>query len=128
MSKKVVATEKAPQAIGPYSQGIVAGPFVFVSGQIALDPATGELISGDVRAHTERIMENIKAILAAAGLSLDAIVKCSIFLKDMSDFATVNEVYGSYFGDDPPARATVAVSTLPKGAPVEIDAIAYHAA
>lgn len=126
MSKKVVATEKAPQAIGPYSQGIAAGPFVFVSGQIALDPSTGELISGDVQAHTERIMENIKAILEAANLSLDAIVKCSIFLQDMSDFAAVNEVYGSYFGDKPPARATVAVSTLPKGAPVEIDAIAYH--
>lgn len=128
MSKKVVTTEKAPQAIGPYSQGIQAGPFVFISGQIALDPATGELISGDVQAHTERIMENIKAILEAANLSLEAIVKCSIFLQDMSDFAAVNEVYGSYFGDKPPARATVAVSTLPKGAPVEIDAIAYHSA
>lgn len=125
MAKKVISTPNAPQAIGPYSQAIQAGPMLFVSGQIALDPASGDLVSGDVQAQTKRVMENIKAVVEAAGGSLDSIVKCTIFLKNMSDFARVNEVYGSYFDEAPPARATVEVSQLPKDVEVEIDAIAH---
>ncbi|MCZ6818963.1 MAG: RidA family protein [Calditrichaeota bacterium] len=125
MAKKVISTSNAPQAIGPYSQAIQAGPMLFVSGQIALDPASGDLVSGDVQAQTKRVMENIKAVVEAAGGSLDSIVKCTIFLKNMSDFARVNEVYGSYFDEAPPARATVEVSQLPKEVEVEIDAIAH---
>lgn len=125
MAKKVISTPNAPQAIGPYSQAIQAGPMLFVSGQIALDPASGDLVSGDVQAQTKRVMENIKAVVEAAGGSLDSIVKCTIFLKNMSDFARVNEVYGSYFDKAPPARATVEVSQLPKEVEVEIDAIAH---
>lgn len=125
MAKKVISTPNAPQAIGPYSQAIQAGPMLFVSGQIALDPASGDLVSGDVQAQTIRVMENIKAVVEAAGGSLDSIVKCTIFLKNMSDFARVNEVYGSYFDEAPPARATVEVSQLPKDVEVEIDAIAH---
>ncbi len=125
MAKKVISTPNAPQAIGPYSQAIQAGPMLFVSGQIALDPASGDLVSGDVQAQTKRVMENIKAVVEAAGGSLDSIVKCTIFLKNMSDFARVNEVYGSYFDEAPPARATVEVSQLPKEVEVEIDAIAH---
>ena len=125
MAKKVISTSNAPQAIGPYSQAIKAGPMLFVSGQIALDPASGDLVSGDVQAQTKRVMENIKAVVEAAGGSLDSIVKCTIFLKNMSDFARVNEVYGSYFDEAPPARATVEVSQLPKEVEVEIDAIAH---
>lgn len=125
MSKKVIATENAPRAIGPYSQAIQCGDLLFVSGQIALDPATGALIEGDVTAQTRRVMDNIKAVLKAAGASLQSVTKCTIFLKSMGDFAVVNEIYGSYFSSDPPARATVEVSRLPKDVDVEIDAIAY---
>ena len=125
MAKKVISTPNAPQAIGPYSQAIQAGPMLFVSGQIALDPASGDLVSGDVQVQTKRVMENIKAVVEAAGGALDSIVKCTIFLKNMSDFARVNEVYGSYFDEAPPARATVEVSQLPKEVEVEIDAIAH---
>ncbi len=125
MSKKIITTENAPQAIGPYSQAVQAGRFLFVSGQIPLEPATGELIESDVQAQTRRVMENLRGVIKAAGASLSAIVKCTIFLNSMSDFAEVNEVYGSYFGDAPPARATVEVSRLPKDVSVEIDAIVY---
>ena len=125
MSKKVIATAKAPQAIGSYSQGIRAGSWLFVSGQISLEPATGELILGDIQGQTTRVMENIKAIVETAGASLASIVKCTIYLKDMEDFGLVNEIYGSYFPHEPPARATVAVAGLPKGVGVEIDAVAY---
>lgn len=125
MSRKVIATNKAPQAIGPYSQAIQAGQFLFVSGQVALDLATGEVRSGDAEKQTGFVMENIKAILEEAGSSLGAVVKCTIYLKDLGDFATVNEVYGSFFKQAPPARATVQVSGLPKGVDVEIDAIAW---
>lgn len=124
MSKKIISTENAPQAIGPYSQAVQAGNLLFVSGQIALEPQTGELVQGDVKTQTKRVMENLKGVVEAAGASLGQIVKCTIFLKSMDDFATVNEIYGSYFQSDPPARATVAVSTLPKNVDVEIDAIA----
>ncbi|MFQ5676316.1 MAG: RidA family protein [bacterium] len=123
MSRKVIATNKAPQAIGPYSQAIQAGQFLFVSGQVALDPATGEVRPGNAEKQTGFVMENIKAILEEAGCSLEAVVKCTIYLKDLGDFATVNQVYGSFFKQAPPARATVQVSGLPKGVDVEIDAI-----
>ncbi len=125
MNKKVISTKEAPQAIGPYSQAIQAGEFLFVSGQIAIDPASGSLESGDIRSQTRRVLENINAILSAAGSSLEAVVKTTIFLKSMTDFSAVNEIYGGYFQENRPARATVEVSSLPKGAAVEIDAIAY---
>lgn len=124
MSKKIISTENAPQAIGPYSQAVQAGNLLFLSGQIALEPQTGVLVQGDIKAQTKRVMENLKGVVEAAGASLGHIVKCTIFLKNMEDFAAVNEIYGSYFQSEPPARATVAVSTLPKDVDVEIDAIA----
>lgn len=123
--RKVVATEAAPKAIGPYSQAIVAGGFVFCSGQIALDPATGELVgASDVRSQARRAMDNLRGVLEAAGSSFDHVVRTTIYLADMGDFAAVNEVYGGYFGGAPPARATVQAAGLPRGALVEIDAIA----
>lgn len=122
--RKVIQTESAPQAIGPYSQAIEANGLLFVSGQIALDPKSGQIVSSDVREQTKRIMENGKAIVEAAGSSLAKVVKSTIYLKNISDFAAVNEVYGSYFPLDPPARATVEVSRLPKDVLVEIDFIA----
>jgi len=125
MKKKVISTQRAPQAIGPYSQAVRMGSWLFVSGQIPLDPLTGELIPGDVQAQTKRVMENIKAIVEDAGGSLAAISKCTIYLTNLDNFGLMNETYGSYFKSDPPARATVEVSKLPKGVDVEIDAIAY---
>jgi 2-iminobutanoate/2-iminopropanoate deaminase len=125
MAKKVISTTTAPQAIGPYSQAIQAGEFLFVSGQIAIDPATGNVETGDIRSQTKRVLENIRAILAASGSSLESVVKTTIFLKSMADFASVNEVYGTYFVENRPARATVEVSSLPKGVAVEIDAVAF---
>lgn len=123
--RKVVSTDGAPRAIGPYSQAIVAGGFVFCSGQIALDPTSGELVgASDVKAQARRVMENLKAVLEAAGSSLARVVKTTIYLTDLSDFGTVNEVYGRYFPEDPPARATVEVAGLPRGAMIEIEAIA----
>ncbi len=125
MGKKAISTTEAPQAIGPYSQAIQAGQFLFLSGQIALDPKTGTVVSGDVVEQTHRVMKNLKAVLAAAGASLENIVKTTIYLKNLTDFVRVNEVYGTYFEKEPPARATVEVSNLPKGVDVEIEAIAY---
>jgi 2-iminobutanoate/2-iminopropanoate deaminase len=123
--RKVVQTAAAPAAIGPYSQAIVANGMVFCSGQIAIDPATGAFdTSTSVEAQTVRVLDNLRAVLDAAGSSLEHVVRTTIFLADMSDFATVNGVYGKYFTSEPPARATVAVKELPKGAKVEIDAIA----
>lgn len=121
---KAIQTDAAPRAIGPYSQAIVANGFVFCSGQIALDPATGQVIDGDVRAQTRRVMDNLRAVLAAAGTDLGRAVKATIFLKDLGDFSAVNEVYGSYFTGTPPARATVEVSRLPRDVRVEIDLVA----
>src|SRR4051812_11822282 len=120
----VVSTKDAPQAIGPYSQAIKAGGFLFTSGQIAIDPATNQVIEGDVSAQTERVMKNLAAILVAAGLTLKKVVKTTVFLKSMSDFATMNEIYGKHFGDHRPARSTVEVARLPKDVLVEIDVIA----
>lgn len=119
-----VSTDAAPKAIGPYSQAVIAGGFVFCSGQIALDPATGTVIDGDTRAQAVRVMESLRAVLAAAGVGMDRVVRCTIYLKDLGDFVVVNEVYGSFFTGTPPARATVEVSRLPRDVRVEIDAIA----
>lgn len=125
MGRKIVKTANAPQAIGPYSQAIEAGAFVFVSGQIPIDPGTGDLVKSDIKAQTRQVMENGRAILAAAGCSMKQVVKVTIYLKDMSDFTSVNEVYGGYFPAEPPARATVEVSRLPKDVAVEIDFVAW---
>jgi 2-iminobutanoate/2-iminopropanoate deaminase len=124
-SRTVVHSQEAPRAIGPYSQAIRAGDLVFCSGQIALDPATGDLVgAGDVRAQATRVLENLGAVLAAGGASFASVVKTTIYLADLQDFGAVNEIYAHYFKDAPPARATVQVAGLPKGALVEIDAIA----
>ena len=124
--KKCIATDRAPQAIGPYSQAVEAGGFVFVSGQIPLAPATGEMVHGGSEAQTARVLDNLQAILIAAGASLTDVVKTTVYLKDMGDFARVNEVYARYFLEECPARVCVAVSDLPKGALVEIDVIAVR--
>lgn len=122
--RTVVSTETAPSAIGPYSQAIIAGNLVFCSGQVPLDPSSGQLVSGTIEEETQRVMENISAVLAAAGTSLARIVKTTIFLSDMNDFAAVNAAYGAYFPQDPPARSTVQVARLPRDVRVEIEAIA----
>ena len=124
MANQAVSTDKAPKAIGPYSQAVVAGDLVFISGQIPIDPQTQQMIQGDVRAQTERVMDNLAALLSAAGVGFANVVKASIFLADLNDFAAVNEVYGRRFPAAPPARSTVQVAGLPKGARVEIDLIA----
>ncbi|MBI2354444.1 MAG: reactive intermediate/imine deaminase [Deltaproteobacteria bacterium] len=124
MRLETISTDKAAAAIGPYSQAVRAGELIFCSGQIALDPVSGELVPGDVKAQTERVMESIAAVLAAAGVGFDNVVKSTIFLVEMGDFAAVNEVYGSRFGDHKPARSTVAVRSLPRGALVEIEVVA----
>jgi 2-iminobutanoate/2-iminopropanoate deaminase len=122
--REVIVTDEGPKAIGPYSQAIKANGFVFLSGQIALDPATQQLISGDVAAQTQRVLQNLAGILKAAGSSLSLVVKTTVFLKNMSDFAAMNEVYGRYFTEAPPARSTVEAARLPKDVLVEIDVIA----
>lgn len=127
MDKRPISTDRAPAAIGPYSQAIVAGGFVFCSGQIPLDPETGELVSGGVEAETERVLDNLEAVLAAAGSSIEDVVKATIFLTDLEDFGVVNEAYGKRLGAAPPARATVQVAALPKGARVEIEVVALAA-
>ena len=124
MPFKTIKTDKAPSAIGPYSQGIVANGFLFTAGQIALDPATGQIIQGDVKAQTERVLKNLTEVLTAAGVSWTDVVKTTVFLHDMNDFPAVNETYARMIGDARPARSTVQVSGLPRGVLVEIDAIA----
>ena len=121
--KKKIATPNAPQAIGPYSQAIQHGDFLFVSGQIAINPQTGDIIEGDIEAQTEQVLKNVAAIIDAAGMSLQDVVKCSCFLKDMNDFVKFNAVYENYFGESLPARETVEVSRLPKDVRVEVSAI-----
>ncbi|NUL81217.1 MAG: RidA family protein [Armatimonadetes bacterium] len=122
--KSVVSTDQAPAAIGPYSQAIRTGDLLFVSGQIPIDPATGSIVDGGIEEQTHRVMQNLKAILGAAGASLNQVVKTTIYLTDLGDFATVNGIYADYFQQPFPARATVQVSALPKSVGVEIDAIA----
>ena len=122
--KRIIKTNGAPQAIGPYSQAISAGGFVFASGQIPIDPQTGEFVAGGVREQTEQVLRNLSAVLEAAGTGLDRVVKTTVFLADMNDFAVMNEVYGRYFNEGAPARATVQAARLPRDARVEIEAIA----
>lgn len=122
--RQAVSTSSAPKAIGPYSQAIRAGSLLFVSGQVPIDPATGNLIEGDIAAQTRRVFDNIGAILDAAGASFDHVVRTTVYLADMNDFAAMNEVYGTYFSSPAPARATVQAARLPKDARVEIDVIA----
>lgn len=124
MPKEIVSTTQAPAAIGPYSQAIKAGGLVFASGQIPLDPATGEVIAGDIKAQTNQAIKNLGAVLEAAGSSLDKVVKTTLFIKDMNEFAQINEVYAGYFRENPPARSTVEAARLPKDVRFEIEAIA----
>jgi 2-iminobutanoate/2-iminopropanoate deaminase len=126
MQRERVSTTDAPGAIGPYSQAIATGNFVFCSGQVPLEPASGALVEGDVRAQTRRVLENLSGVLNAAGSSLAQVVKTTVFLIAMSDFAAMNEVYAEFFPGDPPARSTIAIAELPKGARVEIEAIALR--
>ena len=122
--REVISTPNAPQAIGPYSQAIRANGLIFTSGQVAIDPATQQVISGDISAQTDRVLKNVSAILLVSGSSLDKVLRSTVFLKNMSDFAAMNEVYGRYFKQSPPARSTVEVARLPKDVLVEIDVIA----
>lgn len=122
--QQIVSTDKAPQAIGPYSQAVVWNGLAYLSGQIPLDPSTGQLIEGEVAAQTERVIENLKAVLEAAGSSLGRVLKTTVYLKSMDDFPKMNEVYGRYFSENPPARATVEAARLPRDVRVEIDCIA----
>jgi 2-iminobutanoate/2-iminopropanoate deaminase len=124
MEKRIVRTDEAPAAIGPYSQAVVANGFVFAAGQVPLDPNTGQLVLGDIRVQTKRVMENLKAVLAASGSSFDKVVKTTVFLRDLNDFGTMNEIYGEYFQESPPARSTVQVAKLPREAAVEIEVVA----
>jgi 2-iminobutanoate/2-iminopropanoate deaminase len=124
MKPEVIATDKAPKAVGAYAQAVRAQGFLFLSGQIPLDPSTGELIQGDVAAQTRRVLDNLRAVLEGAGSALDQVVKATIYLTDMNDFAVVNQTYAEYFPAAKPARATVAVAGLPRGSKVEIDMIA----
>lgn len=122
--RDVIATDQAPKAIGPYSQAIRAAGLIFTSGQVAIDPATQQVLAGDVAAQTDRVLKNLGGVLAAAGSSMDKVLRCTVFLKNMGDFAAMNEVYGRYFTKNPPARSTVEVARLPKDVLVEIDVIA----
>lgn len=124
--KKVIHTDNAPKAVGPYSQAVQMGDFLFCSGQISIDPKTNEVFTGDIKIQTEMVMKNIEAVLAASGMNFSNIVKTTIFLTNMSDFATVNEIYAKAFTAAPPARSTVAVAGLPKGVNVEIEVLAHR--
>lgn len=124
MPRKLVATTDAPKPIGPYTQGVISGGFLFCSGQVALDPKTNEVVPGDVAAQTEQVMKNLLAVLKEAKMGPDNVVKTTVYLRDMADFAKMNEVYAKYLGKEPPARSTVAVVGLPKNVSVEIDVIA----
>ncbi len=121
---EIIASDKAPKAIGPYSQAIRSGKIIYTSGQIALDPATGNLVDGDFAAQVRRVFENLKAVLTAGGTNFGSVVKATVYLTDLANFGTLNEIYASYFGDTKPARTTVGVGQLPRGALVEIDLIA----
>ena len=124
MNREAILTDKAPKAIGPYAQAIKANGFIYTAGQIPIDPKTGNFVEGGINEQTRQVLENLKAVLAAAGSSLDQVVKATVFLKNMADFPAMNEIYGEYFGSAKPARSTVAVAELPRGALVEIDLVA----
>lgn len=126
MKPQIVATDKAPKAVGPYSQAVRAGEFLFCAGQIPLDPATGQLVAGGIQEQTARVLENIKAVLASQGIGLEHVVKTTVFMTHLADFAAMNEVYAKSFPTNPPARSTVQVAALPKGAQVEIEVIAAY--
>jgi len=126
MELRSVSTDKAPKAIGPYSQAIAAGDLIFTAGQVALEPATGELVSADIKVQTARVLDNLAAVLDAAGSGLDRVVKCTVFLADFAEFAAMNEVYAQRFGQHRPARSTVGTTALPKGARIEIECIAVR--
>ncbi len=125
MKKQIIATDKAPKAIGPYSAAVRVGNFVYTAGQIGIDPATGELVSGGIEAETRQVLTNLKHILEAAGSSLDNVVKTTVFLRDINDFARMNAVYAEFFPENPPARSAVQAAALPKGVAVEIEAVAF---
>jgi 2-iminobutanoate/2-iminopropanoate deaminase len=124
LPKKHVATAQAPMPIGPYSQGVISGGFLFVSGQIAIDPETNQVVEGDIEAQTERVLQNVMALLKEAKMGPDNVVKATVYLTDLTEFPRMNEVYGRYFAKDPPARSTVQAAALPRGVKVEIDVIA----
>ena len=124
-SKKVILTENAPSPVGPYSQAIQAGEFLFIAGQIPANPSTGDIIRGNIQSATKQVMENLKAIVEEAGYSMDDLVRCRVYLKNMDEFKQMNEVYGSFFGEEPPARAAIEVARLPLDVDVEISAIAW---
>ncbi len=124
MTRKIIESDKAPKAIGAYAPAVDLGDFIFLSGQIPLDPATMEMVQGDIRVQTSQVLKNMGAVLEAAGLTPENVVRTTVFLTDLNDFAVLNEVYGEFFGAAPPARSTIQVAALPKGAAVEIDAIA----
>jgi len=126
MARRIIATDRAPAAVGPYSQAVVAGPFVFASGQLGLDPVTGKFVEGGVESQTRQAMRNLQAVLEAGGTNFAHVVKTTLFLANMDDFSTVNRVYAEFFSDDPPARVTVEVSSLPLNALVEVEVIAYR--
>jgi 2-iminobutanoate/2-iminopropanoate deaminase len=123
--KKIISTDKAPGAIGPYSQAVQAGDFLFASGQIALDPQTGQMVTGSVEEEAKRVLENVKGLLEGAGFTMEQVVKTTIFAASMDDFAVINGIYGQYFGENPPARSFIAVKALPKGAKVEVEVVAW---
>jgi 2-iminobutanoate/2-iminopropanoate deaminase len=127
MSKTIVQTDQAPAAIGPYSQAVRVGQFVYTAGQIALDPATGKMVEDDITIQAQRVLQNLQAVLEAAGASLDDVVKTTVFLQDMGEFAAMNAVYAQFFGEDPPARSAVQAAALPLGARLEIEAVAIVA-
>jgi 2-iminobutanoate/2-iminopropanoate deaminase len=124
VNKTIISTENAPAAVGPYSQAVAIGDMVYTAGQIALDPATGKLVEGGIAAQTEQVLHNLQAVLAAASSSLEQVIKTTVFLQDMGEFAAMNAVYGRYFSHNPPARSTIQVAALPLGAGVEIEAVA----
>ncbi len=124
MKRETILTKQAPLPIGPYSQAVLTDHLIFASGQVAINPSTGEFVGADIETQTRQVMQNLQAVLNAAGSSLEMVLKTTIFLKDFNDFARVNSVYGSFFGDQPPARSTVEVSRLPKDAAIEIECIA----
>ena len=125
MPRKIIATDRAPKAIGPYSPAVQTPLYIFTSGQIGLDPQSGELVAGGIEAETRQALTNLSNLLEAAAASLSAVIKTSVFLRDMGDFSKMNSVYGEFFSQNPPARTTVAAAALPKGAAVEIEAVAY---